>query len=51
MVTGSDTENTRWQQPEAPGLEAIADGFRPVGLKNEHELVEREAMVYDARSA
>jgi len=48
IVNGADTENTLWQQPEGPGLEAIAEGFRHLGLKDDHELVEREAIVYDA---
>jgi hypothetical protein len=28
IVNGADTDNTLYQQPEGPGLEAIAEGFR-----------------------
>jgi hypothetical protein len=27
IVNGADTDNTLWNQPEGPGLEAIAEGF------------------------
>lgn len=48
IVNGADTDNTLWQQPEGPGLEAIAEGFRHLGLKDDHEVIEKEAIVYDA---
>ena len=32
IVNGADTDNTLYQQPEGPGLEAIAEGFRPSRL-------------------
>jgi hypothetical protein len=48
IVNGADTENSLWQQPEGPGLEAIADGFRRLGLNDDHEIIEKEAIVYDA---
>jgi hypothetical protein len=35
-------------RPEAPGLEAIAEGFRYLGLKDDHEILEKEFIVYDA---
>ena len=28
IVNGADTDNSLWNQPEGPGLEAIAEGFR-----------------------
>jgi hypothetical protein len=31
IVNGADTDNTLYQQPEGPGLEAIAEGFRHLG--------------------
>ena len=31
IVNGADTDNTLWNQPEGPGLEAIAEGFRHLG--------------------
>lgn len=48
IVNGADTENSLWQQPEGPGLEAIADGFRRLGLNDDYEIIEKEAIVYDA---
>ncbi|HUY76391.1 MAG TPA: chromate resistance protein ChrB domain-containing protein [Ktedonobacterales bacterium] len=48
IVNGADTDNTLWQQPEGPGLEAIAEGFRHLGLKDDHEMLDRETIVYDA---
>jgi len=38
IVNGADTDNTLWNQPEGPGLEAIAEGFRHLGFKDDHEL-------------
>src|SRR5215216_6594223 len=37
IVNGADTDNTLWQQPEGPGLEAIAEGFRHLGFRDDHE--------------
>ena len=48
IVNGADTDNTLWQQPEAAGLNAIAEGFRHLGFKNDHELNAAEWIVYDA---
>jgi hypothetical protein len=48
IVNGADTDNTLWNQPEGPGLEAIAEGFRHLGFKNDHELNAAEWIVYDA---
>jgi len=48
IVNGADTDNTLWNQPEGPGLEAIAEGFRQLGLRDDHEVIEKEAIVYDA---
>ena len=31
IVNGADTDNTLWNQPEAAGLNAIAEGFRHIG--------------------
>jgi len=33
IVNGADTDNSLYHQPEGPGLEAIADGFRRLGYK------------------
>lgn len=48
IVNGADTDNTLWQQPEAAGLNAIAEGFRHLGYDNDHEMNAAEWIVYDA---
>ena len=48
IVNGADTDNTLWHQPEGAGLEAIAEGFRSLGFKNDHEINAAEWIVYDA---
>jgi hypothetical protein len=48
IVNGADTDNTLWNQPEGAGLEAIADGFRHLGYRDDHEQNAAEWIVYDA---
>jgi hypothetical protein len=48
IVNGADTDNSLWNQPEAAGLKAIAEGFRHLGLKDDHEILAKEFVVYDA---
>ena len=48
IVNGADTDNTLYHQPEGPGLEAIADGFRRLGYEDDHALNAAEWIVYDA---
>ncbi|MFH0795416.1 MAG: chromate resistance protein ChrB domain-containing protein [bacterium] len=48
IVNGADTDNTLYNQPEGPGLQAIAHGFALLGLANDHEILKREFIVYDA---
>jgi len=48
IVNGADTDNTLWNHPEGPGLEAIAEGFRHLGYKDDHEINAAEWIVYDA---
>ena len=48
IVNGADTDNELWHQPEGPGLEAIAEGFRHLGLRDDHEINRAEWIVYDA---
>jgi hypothetical protein len=48
IVNGADTDNSLWNQPEAAGLKAIAEGFRHLGYKDDHEIIAAEAVVYDA---
>lgn len=51
IVNGADTDNTLWHQPEAAGLNAIAEGFRHLGYKDDHEINAAEWIVYDAMYA
>jgi hypothetical protein len=48
IVNGADTDNSLWHQPESAGLKAIAEGFRHLGFKNDHEINAAEWIVYDA---
>jgi hypothetical protein len=48
IVNGADTDNTLYHQPEGPGLEAIAEGFRHLGYKDDLALNAAEWIVYDA---
>lgn len=48
IVNGADTDNTLWRQPEGPGLQAIAEGFRHLGYSDDHEVLAHEFIVYDA---
>lgn len=48
IVSGADTDNSLWGQPEGPGLEAVAEGFRHVGLGDDQAINRAEWIVYDA---
>ncbi len=48
IVNGADTDNTLYGQPEGPGLSAIAEGFRHLGLADDHAVNAAEWIVYDA---
>jgi hypothetical protein len=48
IVNGADTDNTLWQQPEGAGLEAVAEGFRHLGFKDDMAHNEAAWIVYDA---
>lgn len=48
IVHGADVSQDLYGRPEAPGLAAIAEGFRNLGLSDDHEILAREAIVYDA---
>ena len=48
IVNGADTDNTVWNSPEAAGLKAVAEGFRHLGFKDDHEINAAEWIVYDA---
>jgi len=48
IVNGADTDNTLYNQPEGPGLKAIAEGFSHLGYKDDHQINAAEWIVYDA---
>jgi hypothetical protein len=48
IVNGADTDNSLWNQSESAGLNAIAEGFRHLGLKDDHAINAAEWIVYDA---
>jgi hypothetical protein len=48
IVNGADTDNSLYGQPEGPGLQAIAEGFRHLGLENDHAINAAQWIVYDA---
>ncbi len=48
IVNGADTDNSLWHQPEAAGLNAIAQGFRHLGFRDDHQINAAEWIVYDA---
>jgi hypothetical protein len=48
IVHGADVKQDLYGRPEAPGLEAIAEGFRSLNLKDDHEILDKEFIVYDA---
>src|SRR3954462_3206754 len=48
IVHGADVAPDLYGRPEAPGLKAIAEGFRHLGLADDHEVLAKEFVVYDA---
>src|SRR5512144_819691 len=48
IVNGADTDNARWNQPECAGLCAVAEGFRHLGLADDHAINAAQWIVYDA---
>lgn len=48
IVNSADTDNTLYHQLEGAGLEAIAEGFRHLGLQDDHAINAAEWIVYDA---
>ena len=48
IVNGADTDNHLYHQPEGPGLNAIAEGFRRLNLGDDHAINAAEWIVYDA---
>ena len=48
IVNGADTDNSLYHQPEGPGLQAIAEGFRRLGYADDHRVNAAQWVVYDA---
>lgn len=48
IVHGADMAEDLYGAPEAAGLKAIAEGFQLLELKDDHEILAKEFVVYDA---
>jgi len=48
VVNGADIPNSPRGVPESAGLRAVAEGFRRLGLRSDHEVLAAEWIVYDA---
>jgi hypothetical protein len=48
IVHGADVADDLYGRPEAAGLKAIAEGFRLLGFADDHEVLDKEWVVYDA---
>ena len=48
IVNGVDGRPETYGRPEGPGLNAIAEGFRHLGFKDDHAMLAAESIVYDA---
>jgi hypothetical protein len=48
IVNGADTDNSLWKQPEGPGLAAIAEGLRHLGIQDDQQLKAAAWLVFDA---
>ncbi len=48
IVHGADVSPDLYGRPEAAGLKAVAEGFRYLGLKDDHQILEKEFIVYDS---
>lgn len=48
IVHSADVSDDLYKCPEAPGLKAIAFGFTALGMRDDHEILEKEFIVYDA---
>ena len=48
IVHGADVAQDLYGRAEAPGLKAIAEGFRHLNFKDDHEILNYEFIVYDA---
>ena len=48
IVHGADVSEDLYGEKESAGLKAIAEGFRYLNLKDDHEILDKEFIVYDA---
>jgi hypothetical protein len=48
IVHGAGVAQDLYERPKAPGLKVIAEGFRHLGLKDDHEILKHQFIVYDA---
>jgi hypothetical protein len=48
IVHGADVAEDLYGRPEAAGLKAVATGFQHLGLRDDHDILAREFIVYDA---
>jgi hypothetical protein len=48
IVHGADVSQDLYKRAESAGLKAIAEGFQNLGLKDDHEILAKEFVVYDA---
>ena len=48
IVHGADVKDDLSHRPESAGLKALAEGFGLMGLKNDHEILSQEFVVYDS---
>ena len=48
IVHGATVAEDLYDRPEASGLKAIAQGFHYLGLKDDHEILANELIVYHA---
>jgi hypothetical protein len=48
IVNGADTDNTLYHQLEGPGVRAVTEGIRTMGLAGDQEIVDRGSFVFDA---
>ena len=48
IVHGADVDKDLYGRPEAAGLLAIAEGFRRLGLPDDHAILAKAFIVYDA---
>jgi hypothetical protein len=48
IVHGADVAEDLYGRSESKGLKAIAEGFGYIGFKDDHDILEKEFIIYDA---